>query len=258
MDFSKKPIGITHCQTCGKELTNKQKNSRQRYCSRNCSPWPLITERYICKACGKEFKPNQRENTTYCSKRCSGDGKRKSNVWHHCKVYFPVCEICGEVFISRIKCKHWLCSNECKKVYKRKRYKEQYFVSVKKTNPFIVKQCKECMKEFIVNYYADVRVFCSDKCVKRFFKRERRHRKKDRFVESVSLGEIYLRDNGVCQLCGLKVNMNCRVPHPKSPTIDHIIPISLGGTHEQKNAQLAHFICNSRRGNKGWAQLRLM
>jgi 5-methylcytosine-specific restriction endonuclease McrA len=41
------------------------------------------------------------------------------------------------------------------------------------------------------------------------------------------------------------------VPHPKAPTIDHIIPLSAGGDDTKANVRLAHFLCNSRRGNRG-------
>lgn len=33
-------------------------------------------------------------------------------------------------------------------------------------------------------------------------------------------------------------------------TIDHIIPLSKGGTHTYNNVQLAHYICNSKKSDK--------
>jgi 5-methylcytosine-specific restriction endonuclease McrA len=55
------------------------------------------------------------------------------------------------------------------------------------------------------------------------------------------------RDGWVCHLCG------CRV-RPKgrgylAPTIDHLVPRSLGGGGYDTNLRLAHRYCNSRRGN---------
>ena len=50
-------------------------------------------------------------------------------------------------------------------------------------------------------------------------------------------------------------------PHPMSLSIDHIIPLSLGGTHEPKNVQVVHLICNSTKSNNivaGGEQLRLL
>ncbi len=42
-----------------------------------------------------------------------------------------------------------------------------------------------------------------------------------------------------CALCGL----------PGADTVDHIVPVSLGGTHELGNLRPAHRKCNSSRGN---------
>jgi len=253
MDFNKKPTGITHCQTCGKELTNKQKNSRQRYCNRNCSPWPLITERYICKACGKEFKPNQRENITYCSKRCSGDGKRKSNVWHHCKVYFPVCEICGKQWATNNPSSR-LCSDDCKKEYAR-RWMRIYAEKKHKPTP---RRCKRCLKLFIPDYGSKAREFCTRECLIRYYRKKRKQLLRANAEEYINDMEIFHRDGFKCQICGKKVCMSHSVPHPKAPTLDHIIPLVLGGTHEVKNLQTAHFRCNVRKGGRDLGQLRLI
>ena len=71
------------------------------------------------------------------------------------------------------------------------------------------------------------------------------------FVEPVSIKKIYIRDKGMCGICKKKLSM-------AQVTIDHILPLSKGGTHEPKNVRVAHFSCNSRRGNRGEAQLRLL
>lgn len=45
--------------------------------------------------------------------------------------------------------------------------------------------------------------------------------------------------------------MTKAVPHPKAPTIDHVVPLAEGGADTAANVRLAHFICNSMRGNRG-------
>ena len=76
------------------------------------------------------------------------------------------------------------------------------------------------------------------------------------YFEEVWRPRVYERDGYVCQLCHRRVQMDVKVPHPKAPTLDHIIPLFHGGTHQYSNVQLAHFICNSRKG-VGGAQLNL-
>jgi len=54
----------------------------------------------------------------------------------------------------------------------------------------------------------------------------------------------------VCALCGLPVDKNLKTPHPMSPEVDEIVPISRGGSAVTRaNTQLTHRICNQRKGN---------
>ncbi|MDI9885916.1 HNH endonuclease signature motif containing protein [Streptomyces sp. HNM0645] len=76
--------------------------------------------------------------------------------------------------------------------------------------------------------------------------------------EPYTLAEIAERDKGRCGLCGGRVAMKQKVPHPKAPTIDHVVPVSEGGDDTRANVQLAHFVCNSVKGPRGSQQLALI
>lgn len=88
--------------------------------------------------------------------------------------------------------------------------------------------------------------------------RRKRARRKNAIIEKFTAVEIFNRDNWICQLCHRPVNKKLRWPDPKSPTLDHIIPISKGGTHERKNTQLAHAVCNMKASSGGVKQMRLL
>jgi 5-methylcytosine-specific restriction endonuclease McrA len=62
--------------------------------------------------------------------------------------------------------------------------------------------------------------------------------------------EIFERDGWVCQLCGEPVDSKLFVPDPKSASLDHRVPLSLGGDDTPSNVQLAHFGCNSAKCNR--------
>lgn len=62
--------------------------------------------------------------------------------------------------------------------------------------------------------------------------------------------EIFERDGWVCGLCGESVDRDASWPNPEAASLDHIIPLSLGGPHEPGNVQLAHLRCNWRKGDK--------
>ena len=60
----------------------------------------------------------------------------------------------------------------------------------------------------------------------------------------------------ICGICGRPVDFSLKYPHPLSPTIDHILPVSKGGhPSDIDNLQLAHRCCN-RRIHNGISVLR--
>ena len=67
----------------------------------------------------------------------------------------------------------------------------------------------------------------------------------DRFT----VHDLIARDGNTCGICGEPIE-GTRYPHPMSASIDHIIPISLGGPHTLTNARATHLRCNIRRGNR--------
>ncbi|RUP04752.1 MAG: hypothetical protein EKK34_12630 [Mycobacterium sp.] len=79
---------------------------------------------------------------------------------------------------------------------------------------------------------------------------KRRHLMADTAVEPIFNEEIFERDKWVCQLCFEDVDPLLFYPHPESASLDHITPLSLGGTHTEDNVQLAHFRCNCSKGNR--------
>jgi len=62
-------------------------------------------------------------------------------------------------------------------------------------------------------------------------------------VERIVPLVILERDDGVCGICGGDVD-------PQDFHIDHIVPVSKGGTHTYDNVQVAHPSCNSRKSAK--------
>ncbi|MBR3629098.1 MAG: HNH endonuclease [Oscillospiraceae bacterium] len=55
----------------------------------------------------------------------------------------------------------------------------------------------------------------------------------------------------VCGICGQEVDFSLKFPHPLSPCIDHIIPVSKGGhPSDLGNLQLAHMCCNRQKSDK--------
>lgn len=116
------------------------------------------------------------------------------------------------------------------------------------TRTWIAGTCPECGTYFISH---DRTKFCSRRCLLRSCRRRRRRLERGYGYGKARLGlhMIAVRDSFKCGLCGEPVDMTLAVPDRHAPTLDHIIPLSRGGEHTPDNVQLAHFICNSGKGN---------
>lgn len=75
----------------------------------------------------------------------------------------------------------------------------------------------------------------------------RRARKAAATVGDVDLVRLRADTDGSCGLCGEVMDWSLEWPDPMSPSIDHKIPLALGGAHSQANLQWAHLVCNMRK-----------
>jgi 5-methylcytosine-specific restriction endonuclease McrA len=70
---------------------------------------------------------------------------------------------------------------------------------------------------------------------------------------ALNVRELAQRDGTDCALCLKPVDMSLRKSDPGGfmcPSIDHITPRSRGGLDEAANLQLAHLLCNIRKGTR--------
>jgi len=89
-------------------------------------------------------------------------------------------------------------------------------------------------------------------------KRKLAAKQRDPLVGHYTLKSLAERDGCRCHLCGKAVNMSLSGLHRLGPTVDHLVPLSSGGTDDAVNVALAHRICNIKRQDHGPAQLRLI
>lgn len=134
-------------------------------------------------------------------------------------------------------------------------------------------QCSSCVREFqlreswrnagkpcaicsspLTRYQ---RKICSDTCqreyerispkhraTRRKNRAVRRARKRAAYVESVDVMKHFEWQDGRCYHCGCKIRLDVEVPHPKSLTLDHLVPLALGGEHSYVNTAASCFNCN--------------
>lgn len=70
---------------------------------------------------------------------------------------------------------------------------------------------------------------------------------------ALTANELWERDGGGCSICGRTVDFSCKFPHPDSPSVDHVIPLSRGGANVPENLALACLGCNRKKCDTiGW------
>jgi hypothetical protein len=79
---------------------------------------------------------------------------------------------------------------------------------------------------------------------RRITKQRRRARKRAAFVEDVDV-LIHLQwQDGKCYHCGCKIDITKSAPHPKSLTLDHLVPLAQRGEHSYANTVASCWKCN--------------
>ena len=240
---------------CSVECRTKSHNRRKRMVSGEC---PNCGEAFTKRRPGGRRKPGHK---IYCSEGCYREYQRTSE-WGSdratsCRVYFPTCVSCGRLFCSRHR-NHKTCSASCQK---QRACAAARRVSERRHNPGR-KSCCQCGKQFIPAYGSKRRRLCSEFCARKWShsrdnpsRRAASLRRAARLrgantLSTIDPKQIYKRDGWTCQICGSRVIKRRKASHlhPLAATIDHIVPVSLGGAHVESNLQTAHRICNSLKG----------
>jgi 5-methylcytosine-specific restriction endonuclease McrA len=61
--------------------------------------------------------------------------------------------------------------------------------------------------------------------------------------------KLFERQGGICPICQNTIKWHAGI-QAERPTLDHIIPKSMGGTYAMGNLRLVHWLCNNQRGNQ--------
>lgn len=125
------------------------------------------------------------------------------------------------------------------------------------TKRLAIHVCKNCGKEFsqMITGYNSTK-YCSEKCQNRYFNRRRCEKRYKKLMarehdNDISLEKLFNRDHGTCYLCGKQCDWSdgeeregVFIAGSHYPSIDHIVPVSKGGTHTWNNVRLACRECN--------------
>jgi 5-methylcytosine-specific restriction endonuclease McrA len=262
----------------------------QSYCSYRCSA-DHAAKKYNCLLCGVSFKKklNVRSAGKYCTRECAFEARRRRLPCASRPI--EVAKRLASWFLGwgedqwprAFKCDE--CGAHCKE---RGRPEVPETKCQKCLNRLAPPRCRDCgkypgeisataiMPDGSVRHFSYARKRCqecasarkreSSRLAKKASRKKHGHettfrkrcRKYGVHYEPVSRRKVFDRDKWTCQICGSKLLRwftkvcGTNKVHPRSPTIDHIIPLSLGPSacpgHVETNLQAACWDCNCRKG----------
>lgn len=249
----RKDLPLVPCSYCGKLFRPRnegKRSSAHRYCSRECS-WNGLKRgtEAICQTCGKVFYSND-DHRLYCSKQCLMQWKRdkaeENRILRQNEAEEKKRQRIAEREAAREQARDR--EKERRRQYKKKKQEE---ARIARRHP-----CEVCGTITANPKYCCGA--CSEKSRNRRKEIARRHKLRDNGpvdygISVEKLMEIY---GGRCCLCGGRCNEKdfdlvdgTFIAGDSYPSIDHIIPVALGGVHQMSNVQLAHRICNARKSD---------
>lgn len=240
------------CDFCGKVYTPKKwkSDAKHHYCSQKCERDSL--RRYgaqlvSCPMCGKQFMPNC-DRKTFCSRECA----------------------CASLRLYKDKQER----KQAEKARYRERHRAEYELKAQlraeQTKAAQEVRAKAREEAKLLRLQARIHPcaiygamtsrpkYCSQACANRAgnkrkeVKRRHKLRENGKVDYSISLEGLILRDKNICHICGCKCDRSdyqmidgVFIAGNMYPSIDHVIAVANGGTHEWSNVKLAHRICNS-------------
>lgn len=257
------------CQQCGKQLPLK----RTTFCSDACQKlsekktdivWMPLTDETVHQRIAKRY-----DHIEHISGHSSGG------------VLTVRCKMCGGEFQTTEQCSRKTMKLSCPHcVETEKQFEKETTEHNRLINRLIfllekrqkslrdtenrTKRCVICGKEFIPQHGR--MLACSEICTqkqKNLAKKQSRHTRKVRkkcngeIDHSISLEKLIMRDKNTCHICGhrcdsrdfvIDINGNY-ITGGNHPSIDHVMPLSKGGSHTWGNIKLAHHRCNSQKSD---------
>lgn len=274
-----------NCAECGAEYKVKHQSSQKKYCSLACVKSSLSRcqkERasnrvysgpnlHRCEQCGILFRRQKRPDDAarFCCKMCSGMHKRVRTAESEgfsvkcpprCKTCRCVavltngdclacstakrgaCETCGSPAAPG-------CSKRCTIC---KQFDASWPKGVGRKCQLIVK-CTLCKSTY------QRRALQHPLCISCEFKlkvnvgwgpKKRRLWRQRMTATGVFRKSVILKANGgACYLCGAITDASLDSNDPLYPTVDHVVPLSRGGTHAEDNARCCCRRCNTRKSD---------
>ena len=168
-------------------------------------------------------------------------------------IYYYQCIHCDNNFISKKEDKKYHLCKKCNNDDNQRNYYDKH----KKNEKQVI--CVDCNRKYIgkmINSRCDYCRYKKEKEHNRTYKKRYGRTHKDRaeyfgcYYEKVDKLKVFERDKYKCQECGIKCNPDNNYNSRDYPTLGHIVPLSLKGSHTYANVQCECRNCNTNKSNK--------
>lgn len=202
-----------------------------------------------CEWCGVEFrrKNKDRDALRFC---CREHGWWSRGTGSFCYSEWKTCAGCGIPFQAKREGSYH-CSTECAEHPKAPRLCE----CGRRLQPY-VHRCDACRIEHDRARLQSAEYIANLRKSNRKVKATRRARYAGVVRVPTSIGDVIEAHGCNCHLCGIRCDTTTS-HETNSATIDHIVPLALGGWHDLINLRVACRACNSIKGAKYSGQLML-
>jgi hypothetical protein len=232
----------------------------------------VISKALTCRDCGRAFEHASRSNKPklLCAgclkesqRKATREYKRRQRAASKKVPQRTACTDCGKPFprpVHRtLRCAD--CKAEVARQYQRK-------LRVSNPKPQSQYRCVACRQQIVRRGRSGRPLYCAS-CGRAAFLlarrrndcanwHKRRAAKRAVTAESFRREEIYERDRWKCGICRRRIDRRLRHPHPMSVSLDHVIPLALGGPHTRANVQAAHLRCNLRKRTRAVGEQMLL
>lgn len=259
----RKPVRVEKpCAQCGEVmLLQPQRAARRKYCSTRCAGDSQYKPLQSCRECGSEFrgKASGSGPQRYCSVECGRTAVARTQ--REIAAIKRIGERKGSA--SRLKLLDQAICDEIEALRRIARRNPLAPPSI--GGPRVYRgPCKKCGSEIVVNRTKSATRTCkgcqqqAKTASKRIARATRRARERGAKAERINPWIVFIRDNWICRLCGIKTPPALRGSYENNaPELDHIQPLACGGEHTWENVQLLCRQCNLDKGATPLGQLAL-